>query len=208
MYIDTSPGGELKKLFTGCSEVRFLDERYFVDLEPEEKAMFAKWLQETASVAIAPRFISSSGDVHPDFKWLLDNRSDRILETLRQHWKYYKKIITQKARDAIANHPFLCISGSTTVLKKTLVPLRVLREKTQKFAKADQCDFLSLPNGKPEDWEFLSELGVNLDNGLDYYLWVLCQPGFQEHADVPKSKALYLDIQSRCFRPDEVRRVK
>jgi hypothetical protein len=207
-YADTSPGGELRKLFTGCGEVRFLDERYFVDLEPKEKVIFAKWLRKTAGVALAPRLISSSGYTHTDFKWLLDNRSGRILAVLRQYWNHYKQNITPVVEDTIANHEFLCVSGSTTVLSKTLVPLSVLIEKTQKFAEADQCDFLSLPNDKPENWMFLSELGVNLEDGLDYYLWVLCQPGFQKHADVAKSKNLYLAIQSHCFSPDEETRVK
>ncbi|USP80364.1 uncharacterized protein yc1106_07638 [Curvularia clavata] len=207
-YADISPGGELKELFTGCDEVRFLDDRYFLDLKDKQKATVAEWFRETAGVALAPRFISSSGGVHPNFEWLLANRRDRILVTLRQYWNHYKQIITPAARDTIGNHRFLCISGSTTVLHKTLVPLCELVEKTEKFAKADQCDFLSLPNGEPEDWIFLSKFGINLKEGLDYYLWVLCQSGFQKHADVVKSKDLFLAIQSCCFSPDEVERVK
>jgi hypothetical protein len=209
IYANISSGGELEQLFSGCSKVRFLHKDYFVGLKSTERRMLAEWLRQTASVALAPRFIAaSSHEIHADFKWLLDNRSDQVLATLRQHWTIYREIITPKARDTLANHEFLCWSGSTAALEKTRIPLRTLVRKTKTYGTVRNCDFLTLPSGDPEDWEFLSNLRVDLDDGLNYYLWVLCQSGFQNHVDVDKSKKLYLKIQSRAFSPFEKNRVK
>jgi hypothetical protein len=208
-YANISSGGKLQKLFSGNSEIDFLHEDYFVDLNPTERVVFAEWLRQTAEVALAPRFIAaSSHEIHADFKWLLDNRSDRVLATLRQNWSMYKEIITRKARDTLANHEFLCWSGSAAALGKTRIPLHTLVQKTKAFGKVSNYHFLALPSGDPEDWKFLSDLSVDLDDGLSYFLWVLCQSGFQEHVDVDKSKKLYLEIQSRAFSPSEKDRVK
>jgi hypothetical protein len=82
-----------------------LHKDYFVGLSSTERRMLAEWLRQTASVALAPRFIAaSSHEIHADFKWLLDNRSDQVLAILRQHWTIYREIITPKARDTLANH--------------------------------------------------------------------------------------------------------
>jgi hypothetical protein len=208
-YANVSPNGELQQLFSGCSKAHFLDDRYFAGFNLVERRTFIEWLRENAGVALAPRFIAvPSEKIHPDFQWLLDNRGDHILATLRQNWSLYERLITQSVKDTIARHEFLCRPGSTAVLGNTFIPFDPLVEKTQKFGNADDCNFLALPNDNPEEWRFLSKLGVNLDDGLNYYLWVLCQPGFWRHSDVDKSKKLCLEIQGRAFSPREKARVK
>jgi hypothetical protein len=208
-YADISVGGELQQLFSGSSDAHFLDGHYFAELDPFERAEFAEWLRKTASVALAPRFISTySHGLHRDFVWLLANKSDQVLAILRQHWSLYNKCMTNTARDTLAGHEFMCKSGNRAVLRKTYIPFPQLLEKTQVFGYADDCHFLALPSGDPKDWKFLSSLGVGLDEGLDFYLWILNQSGFKRHIDIDKSKKLYLAIQSRAFSPPEELKVK
>jgi hypothetical protein len=206
-YADISSDGELQQLFSGYSDAWFLHEDYFVDLNPPERAVFVEWLHQAAGVALVPRFIEESflgtRGLHADFKWLLANKGDQVLATLRQNWSIYGKIITGKARETLANHEFLCQSGSTAVLKNTRIPFGTLVERTKKYCKASYCDFIALPSGDPEDWKFLSNLGVDLDDGLSYYLWVLSQLGFLINEDTDKSKKLCWEIQSRAFSPSE-----
>ncbi|KAH8697486.1 putative heterokaryon incompatibility protein [Talaromyces proteolyticus] len=208
-YADISVDGELQQLFSGSSDANFLDGDYFAELDPFERAKLAEWLSETASVALAPRFISTfSHGLHRDFKWLLANKSDQVLAILRQHWSLYNKCMTKKAKDTLASHEFMCKSGDRAALRKTYIPFPKLVETTQVFGYADDCHFLVLPSGDPKDWKFLSSLGVGLDEGLDFYLWILNQSGFGDHIDVDKSKLLYLAIQSRAFSPIEQLKVK
>lgn len=210
-YADTSVGGELQQLFSGYSGARFLDSDYFADLDPFERAEFAEWLSEKASVALAPRFISTySRGLHRDFEWLLANKSDQVLNILCQHWSLYKKCMTNTAKDTLAGHLFMCKSGDRAALRKTYIPFPNLLEKTEVFGYANDCHFLALPSGDPKDWKFLSSLGVGLDEGLDFYLWILNQIGFTftRHTDIDKSKKLYLAIQSRAFTPTEELEVK
>jgi hypothetical protein len=207
IYADISSDGELQQLFSGCSDIWFLHKDYFKDLSPLERAEFAEWLHQAAGVALVPRFIEASfhgmAGMHADFKWLLANKSNQVLTTLRKHWNIYGKIITSRAKDTLANHEFLCQSGSTAVLKHTCIPFGTWVERTEKYCEASECDFIDLPSGDPEDWKFLSNLGIDLDDGLPYYLWVLSQLGFLINADAEKSKKLCWEIQSRAFSPFE-----
>ncbi|KAF2262892.1 hypothetical protein CC78DRAFT_605161 [Lojkania enalia] len=208
-YVDITVGGKLQQLFSGYSEAHFLNGSYFVGLDPFEKAKFAEWLSETARVALVPRFIATDSDrLHRDFVWLLDNKSDQVLAILYKNWRLYIRNMTNTAKEKLAGHKFLCKSGARAALRTTYIPLPTLVEKTHAFASVSCCDFLTLPSGDPKDWKFLSSLGVGLDEGLDYYLWVLNQPGFKMHVDVDKSKQLYLAIQSRAFWPIEEEKVR
>lgn len=200
VYADISIVGKLEQLFSDYSDAYFLNDDYFAELNLFEGAKLAKWLSETANVALAPRFISNySHELHRDFEWLLANKSDHVLAILRQNWVLYKKCITRKAKDTLAGHEFMCKSGDRVALRKTYIPFPNLLEQTQKFGSTDGFDFLELPSGDPKDWRFLSSLGVGVDEGLDFYLWILNQDGFESHTDIDKSKQLYLEIQSRAF---------
>jgi hypothetical protein len=209
IYADISVGGELRQIFSGYSKAHFLSNSYFVGLDPFEKSKFAEWLCETASVALAPRFISGNSSLmHRDFVWLRYNKPDQLLDILRQHWSLYKKIITSSVKQRLAYQGFACKSGVLVELCNTYIPLPSLVEKVQTFGNAGRCNFLALPSGDPNEWKFLSSFGVGVDEGLDFYLWVLKQPGFIEHIDVDKSKELYLTIQSEAFYPSEKEKVR
>lgn len=111
-YADISVSGELQHLFSGYSDAYFLDGHYFAELDPFERATLAEWLSETASVVLAPRFISTySNGLHRDFEWLLANKSDQVLDILRQHWSLYNKCMTNTAKNTLAAHKFICKSG-------------------------------------------------------------------------------------------------
>lgn len=208
-YADVSVDGQLRQFFSGYSEANFLDGRYFTKLDPFKGAKLAEWLGETSSVALAPRFIDTySYGLHKDFKWLLNNKSGQVLAILYRYWSLYNKDMTNKARDTLADHEFMCRSGGRAALRKTYIPLPTLVEKTRAFGNAEDCHFLVLPSGDPKDWKFLSSLGAGLDEGLDFYLWVLNQSGFKKRIDVNKSKQLYLAIQSLAFSPAEEENVK
>lgn len=198
-YANTSEN-ELQQLLSGCSEAHFLDDHYFTELSLDEKAMLAEWLRDKAGVALAPRFIATySNGLHKDFQWLLDNKSDQALATLRRYWSIYDRIMTSTANRSLQDHEVMCIGEYRCALAYTCIPTHTLMEKARTFGNANRCHFLLLPGGNPEDWAFLSSFGVGIDDGLDFYLWMLKQPGFQENINVHKSEQLYLAIQSRVF---------
>lgn len=209
VYADFTVGGELKQLFSGYSDAYFLNDDYFIQLGPSERAELAEWLNDVASVALAPRLISStSHGLHKDFEWLLSNRREQVLGILQQHWCLYKKCITSIAKKTLADHEFVCKSGDQVALRTTYLPFPRLLEKAQEFGDAEKCSFLVLPDDDPSDWTFLSDFDVGQDEGLDFYLWILNQPGFNREMDINRSKRLYLAIQSCAFSPIEELMVK
>jgi hypothetical protein len=207
-YADISVGGELAQLFAGHSKAHFLDSHYFAGLDPSESDEFAKWLSETAGVALAPRITTNPYELHGDFKWLLNNKRDQVLAILHQNWNLYSESMTSEHRRVLAGYRFGCRSGRQVALRDTYISLPMLMEKANELGNADNCEFLVLPTDNPKDWEFLSCLYVGVKEGLDFYLWVLNQVGFKEHGDIEKSKQLYLAIQSRAFSPIEKLKVK
>lgn len=209
VYADVTLGGELKQLFSGYSDAYFLNNDYFAQLGPFERVGLAEWLKDVANVALIPRLISStSSGLHRDFEWLLSNRREQVLRILRQHWCLYKKCMTSIAKDTLAGHEFVCKSEDQIALRKTYLPFPRLLEKAQEFGYAEYCNFLVLPNGDPNGWTFLSDFGVGQDEGLDFYLWILNQPGYKRHMDINRSKKLFLAIQSLTFSPTEEMKVK
>ncbi|KAH7305596.1 putative heterokaryon incompatibility protein [Stachybotrys elegans] len=219
VYADPSLFDSLQPLFSGYNQAHFLDRRYF-GLDPglkipewlAEGEKFAKWLRETAGVALAPRFTHELSNqlLHPDFRWLLEHKGDRVLPILRKYWSFYSQDMSSKKETILTAHQFMCRSGRRAYLQNTYIPLPMLVERVQTFTKAGdkECDFLSLPDNHPENWKFLSCFGVGVDDGLDFNLWVLNQVGFQRHRDVEKSKQLYLAIQSRAYSWDEEKKVR
>lgn len=209
-YADTSLNGQLKHLFLGYDKAFFLDEGYCAGCNTSEKYRIANWFAETAGVALFPRLVGPFGQLHSDFRWLLDNKRDHVLAVLHKNWKQYSKMVSTSASDQVVSTlgdcQFPCTSGKSTALKSTYLPLPTLTEKAEKFCDAYQCSFLRLPHGDPEDWKFLGRMGVMVDEGLDFYLWILSQKGFKTKVD--KSKKLYLEIQSRIFSPAEKERVQ
>lgn len=204
VYADISLGGELQQLFSGYSEVHFLHDNYFAKFNPFEKVKLAEWLDQTAYVALVPRLFATGFDVlHKDFEWLLANKNDRVLATLHQHWSLYKGM-TKAAMDRIGGCAFMCKSGDRTALRNTYIPFPKLVEKARVLGNANYNNFLALPNGEPEDWKFLASFGVGLDEGLDFYLWVMNQ----SYTNIDTSKQLYLAIQSQAFSPIEEEKVR
>jgi hypothetical protein len=208
MYADIA--GKLQQLFSGYEDVTFLSTSYFDGYSPSEKFALAEWLEQTTDMALAPRLHAPpSFDIHKDFQWLLNNKSNRVLEILRQNWAVYEKhTITRAIIKALGETEFLCRSGSRVALRKTFLPIPALLEKVKAFGNPESCNFLSLPSGTSEDWKFLAIFGVGLGDGLDFYLWLHTQRSFQEQRNVNFSRQLYLALQSRAFSPAELQKVR
>lgn len=211
VYADITVDGKLQQLFSSYSEANFLCDSYFQGLDLVGKSEFAEWLRKQARVALVPRLIDDSQEVSPglhrDFIWLLDHKIDQVLTILYENWGVYGAKMTNTAREEIAGRTFLCNSGARAALNTTYIPLPTLVEKAEAFGNTN-CDFLTLPNGDPMEWKFLSSLGVGTDDGLDFHLWILKQRGFRMHNDIDHFKKLFRAIQTRTFTPNEVAKVR
>jgi hypothetical protein len=194
MYADVSATGELEQLFTGYKNFHRMDDAYFAKMDPIDKADFARWLSESAGVALAPRIVTRSDELHVDFRWMLENRGDHVLEVLRQNWGSYSTLEKSMVEDSLVDNEFMCRSGWRTVLSKTYLPFPKLLNRVREFGDPDRLPFLELPSGKPEDWKFLHTLGVlRVKEDLHFYLWILHY--LTESIDIQKIKQLYQKIQ-------------
>lgn len=202
------PSRELVELFFAYDDALFLDSDYFQDLNGMEKTLFIKWLKSTADIATVPRFRAQSGVLHADFRWLLNNRNDRVLGIIRQYWDIYSSQVTSSIKGELADHKFLCQTQNAVPLHQCFIPLPTLVENSGELCGSNSCSFLILSGGLPSDWRFLAEFSVGTEDNLDFYLWILKQPGFKANPSVERAKRLYLEIQSRAGNSAEKAKVK
>ncbi|OBT52528.1 hypothetical protein VE04_07127, partial [Pseudogymnoascus sp. 24MN13] len=198
LYTDSPPSTELSELFSGYGDARFLHPDYFQDLHAIEKRQFIDWLKSEADIATVPRLTTQYDGLHDDFRWILENRSDRVLDIIRRHWDVYSSKVTSQIQRQVARRTFLCQTGNLVPLRQSFIPLPGLVQKSHELCGSDSCSFLVLSGCLPRDWRFLSTFDVGTEDNLDFYLWILEQPGFKVNPSVERAKRLYSEIQSRA----------
>ena len=198
LYMENLPSRELAELFSTYEDALFLRSDYFQDFNGMEKGLFINWLKSTADIATVPRFKTQSNALHADFRWLLNNRNDHVLGIIRRYWDIYSSQVTSPIKQEIADHSFLCQTQNAVPLRQCFIPLPNLVEQSRELCGSDSCSFLTLSSGLPSDWRFLAEFDVGTEDNLDFYLWILKQPGFKANPSVERAKKLYLEIQSRA----------
>lgn len=208
LYTDGPSSRELVELFSGYGDARFLHPDYFQDLLAMEKRRFIDWLKSAAGIATVPHLRTQSGGLHADFRWLLENRNDRVLDIIRRHWDIYSSKVTSQIKLQLADRSFLCQTENPVPLRQSFIPLPGLVQKSREFCGSNSCSFLVLSGGLPSDWRFLSQFDVGTEDSLDFYLWILEQPGFKVNPSVERAKKLYSEIQSRAGSNAEKARVR
>lgn len=207
IYTDSLPSTELSEIFSEYRDAMFLHPDYFQGLDADEKSRFIDWLKSEADIATVPR-LTRSDELHEDFRWILDNESHRVLDIIRRHWDVYGPQVTGQIQRKFAQRTFLCQTGDLVALSQSFIPLPELVQKSQELCGSDSCSFLVLSGCPVEDWGFLSRFDVGTENNLDFYLWILEQPGFKVNPSVERAKKLYSEIQSRAGLLTEHERVR
>jgi hypothetical protein len=207
LYTDSLPSTELSEIFSGYGDALFLHPDYFQDLNADEKSRFIDWLKSEADIATVPR-LTKSDKLHDDFRWILENKSDRVLDIIRRNWDVYGPKVTGQIQRQFAQRTFLCQTGNLVPLRQSFIPLPELVQKSHELCGSDSCSFLVLSGCPLEDWGFLSRFDVGTEDNLDFYLWILEQPGFKVNPSVERAKKLYSEIQSRAGSLAEDERVR
>jgi hypothetical protein len=84
----------------------FLHPLYLESLQPEEHPSFVSWLEEVACLATVLRLqLQSYRELHPDFRFFMDNRPDDVLSTLKANWSQYKQQLSPNIC-TMPHHPF------------------------------------------------------------------------------------------------------
>lgn len=208
LYTDSPASTELSELFSEYRDGRFLHPDYFQDLHDIEKCQFIDWLESEADIATVPRLTTQYGGLHNDFRWILDNRCDRVLDIIRQHWDVYSSKVTIQVVQQFARRTFVCRTGNLVFLHQSFIPLPGLVQKSHELCGSDSCSFLELSGCPLEDWKFLSKFNVGTKDNLDFYLWLLEQPGFKVNPSVERAKKLYSAIQLRTGSFAEIETVR
>lgn len=163
---------------------RFLNPAYLNAISSEvcrNSMPWHSWLQVYASVQHAPRLCKSSGITLSDvFLYLIEYRSDILVEVLKEHWGSYSTLMNPNIKRALMAAPVACEDVCDTPLKDTYMPLTKLMNKCLELGIFGMLPFLDLPDTLDNDesiqrWDFLKSLGVRHKPNIDFYLDVLRQ---------------------------------
>lgn len=202
----------LRSVFANYPGAHYLDQSYANRIVEDEQQEFADWLMTIFGMENIPRLCLGK-KLHPDFKWLLQNRNDHVLGILETHWRFYDDVITKDAASKIGKLNVLCRSLENQEyeeymkLESTFAPSDELVEECESITGNANCTFLVLPDTQKSDvskWNFLMKFGVGFNKSLNFYLWILSQKGFRDCQSEDVAKRLYSKIQS-CAREDDDR---
>jgi hypothetical protein len=136
---------------------------------------FRTWLENTVGVRGFPPLSDDSGEeLSPEFTYLIENRSDILLEILREYWNHYESVVNTwpTLRKKLSEVMVLTRGGSKKRISDSFLPCSNLEKKVGEF-KADNFPFLTIncnSTQEENEWQFLSKLGVGVDDSLRFYI--------------------------------------
>ncbi len=152
-----------------------------------------EWLHIFVGVRWIPRLSWPSKKSKPPrlselFLYVIENRSEKVVGTLKAHWSSYKGLMVPEiVKTAIVP----CENGEYRQLRKTYLPLPSLMRSCRKRGIGRALPFLKLPIELDErnghEWRFLQTSGVVCKKNLDLYLECLWQLVYanQDLEDIP-----------------------
>lgn len=157
----------------------FLDQRYLDAVSPDARSRgrsWEMWLEEFLRIRRFPQ-ISEFGKPSKALKYILEYRSDKVLELLRKNWPNYGSQITAEIATAIRKCQVPRDGGGVIKLDSAYLPLSSLKSTAAEF-DANPPIFLQIPSGSEcadliEPWKFLAHFGVGFTDDVSFYLHIL-----------------------------------
>ena len=166
--------------FPGHS-VNYLREEYLCAVKPEvirNGWSWMRWLEEILDVRRIPEICSQAKDgLSPEFKYIVDFRSKKLLGVLKRGWTYYCPRITDATKVALANSKVLLGNGRKKPLSRTFLPFPKLERIAAELCVANSFPFIAmsepLHDEEQLEWIFVRKLEVSVEDNLDFYLRAL-----------------------------------
>ena len=201
--------------------VNYLHKDYLKAVDPRLRhngRSWKRWLEEVARVRRIPELSAkSSPGLSKDFQYIINHRSNRLLGTLKGGWASYRPQINGTVKEELQNSAVLLENGDRTSLRDTFLPLPKLKQIAAELHIANEYPFTAmselLSDEKRSEWMFVNDLGVGIEENLDFYLSALetfktINPAFNSTSAREPLARIYQNIQSKCNEgPDHVRYV-
>ncbi|KFZ02938.1 hypothetical protein V502_11372 [Pseudogymnoascus sp. VKM F-4520 (FW-2644)] len=173
--------GALPELAVPFLDPGYLDLIFPITQQTRQHGMsWTNWLKWALSVRDAPRLKFSAGSLSTEFRHILQHRPDKIIGTLKTHWKIYRPQMTGSIISEIKTADVSCWGGLPTQLRFTYFPTKGLLNECGKLGIVSRFPFLGKYTlfdytDSPEDWAFLGRFGVQSEANITFYLDILRQ---------------------------------
>ncbi|OBT74408.1 hypothetical protein VF21_06830 [Pseudogymnoascus sp. 05NY08] len=173
--------GALPKLSVPFLNPGYLDPILPINHQTRRHGMsWTTWLKQALSVRDAPRLRFSAGSLSTEFRYILQHRPDKIIGTLKTHWKTYRHQMTDSIIKEIKTANVSCWGILSTQLKSTYFPTEGLMNESANLGIVSGFPFLEKDTildykDSPEDWDFLRRFGVQSEANMTFYLDILKQ---------------------------------
>ena len=191
--------------------VHYLHKEYLSAVHPEVVRNgwpWMRWLEEIAKVRRRPELrVKGYEKLSKEFQYIINHRSNKLLGVLKRGWAYYRSQISEIMEGELRNSAVLLKNGRRTSLLRTFLPLPKLRKITAELHVADAFPFIAMfePIRDEEklEWIFVKDLGVGIDDNLEFYLSALktfmtINPELSTTSARDQLARIYQNIQLRC----------
>ena len=162
--------------------VHFLHSAYLKAAIPaphHRNLTWEEWLQVCADVRRVPRLSCPPTQSEPSklsklFVYIIKNKCDKLVGTLKAHWSSYQGPVTPEIAVTLSQAMVPCENGDWKQLQKTFLPLPSLERICGKRNVPQRFPFLRLPielkEGEQHKWSFLEMFGVVCQQNRDFHL--------------------------------------
>ena len=162
--------------------VHYLNSAYLAAAIPtphHRKLTWEEWLEFRADVRRVPRLSCTPTQTEPSkvsnlFVYIIENRSDKLVGTLKAHWSSYQGLMTPEVTVTLSQAMVPCENGDRKQLQKSFLPLPSLERICEKRNVPQSFPFLRLPielkEGEQHEWNFLEKFGVVCQQNRDFHL--------------------------------------
>ena len=191
--------------------VRYLHEDYLKAVDPEiirNGRTWMSWLERIVGVRRIPELLARTHvGLSKEFQYIVDHRSDKLLGTLKRGWDSYSPEISVFVEEDLLKSIVLLENGLEMALECTFLPLPKLKQIATELCIADAFPFIAiselLRDEERLNWMFVQDLGVGIEENLNFYLSALethktTKPMLSVVSTRDQLTRIYKNIQSRC----------
>ena len=161
--------------------VHYLHGDYLKAVDPEiirNDWAWMSWLEEIVGVRRIPElFTEPYLGLSKEFRYIIDYRSDKLLGTLKRGWDSYSPEIKIFVEKDLLKSIVLLENGRKMALECTFLPLPKLKQIATELCIADAFPFIAISEVLRDEerlnWTFVQDLGVGIEENLDFYLSAL-----------------------------------
>ncbi|KAF2187478.1 hypothetical protein K469DRAFT_749209 [Zopfia rhizophila CBS 207.26] len=190
------------------SKIFFLHPLYyetFKNCERRQDKTGIEWLEEFLDVKVIPQLQRRSNRDQLSFEvdYIARHKPQQLLGLLKANWSQVRRLASwQKDFKALNVQVPILDSDTKLLLRETYLPLPKLRTIVARLDLEKDFGFIQelqdINDDNVGEWRFLSQLGVGVEEDLNFWIHILKKARQAQEMDVTVTSEIYSQLQRLC----------